>query len=99
MKMQHVREQHLPRYFLSNLMSKENKDMQHVRDMAQFYGNLIETRWKKLSRVKRADLLSSASPGLFPLGARERLDSREAWSMNLLGSASPGLFLRNIMDV
>jgi hypothetical protein len=74
MRMQRVREQRLPRYFLSNLMSEENKDMQHVRDMAQFYGNLIETCWKKFSRVRRADLLSSASPGLFPLGARERLE-------------------------
>jgi hypothetical protein len=44
MRIQHVREQHLPRYFLSNLMSEENKDMQHVRDMVQSYSNLVETR-------------------------------------------------------
>lgn len=57
----------------------------HVRDMVKSHGNLIETRWKKFSRVKRANLLSSASPGLFSMRARERLEQLGPWERDRIG--------------
>ena len=40
---------------LTTLMSAEKEDMQHVRDVVQSHGDFIETRWKKLTRTKRAE--------------------------------------------
>jgi hypothetical protein len=71
--------------FLSDLMSEEKRDRQHVRDMVESHGDLIETRWKKFTRGKRADLLSSASPDLFPPGARESLEELGPWERDGIG--------------
>jgi hypothetical protein len=72
-------------YLLTNLMSAEKKDIQHVRNMLQSHGEFIETRWRKITRTKRADLLTSASPGLFPVGACERLEQLGLWKRDTIG--------------
>ena len=72
-------------YLLTNLISAEKSDMQHVRNMVQSHGDFIETRWRKITRTKRADLLTSASPGLFPVGACERLEQLGLWKRDTIG--------------
>jgi hypothetical protein len=75
------------------LVQGSRDTLSHVRDVLASHGDLVISRWKKLSLAKRRELLSTASPMLFgPQSVGPATSRIEMWQEGgVIHEAIPGI--------
>jgi hypothetical protein len=82
----------LAQCLLSNSLREARQNLHHVRNVLLSHGDLILSRWRKQSRVKRAKLLNTAAPRFFEPPSGNATENADPWaSRKVIHEAIPGM--------